>query len=47
VRGKIYKEYLTAFNISEAPTTLITAENIHEVKVAIIGEFFDFTKDNV
>ena len=36
-----------SFNITEAPSTVITADNIHQVSVCLVGEFFDYTKDNI
>ena len=36
-----------SFTSTEAPTTVITADNIHQVSVALVGDFFDYTKDNI
>ena len=36
-----------SFSRTEAPTTEITADNIHEVSVCLVGDFFDYTKDNI
>jgi hypothetical protein len=38
-RNKIYEKYLNIFKTAAALKTLITADNIHDVKVILSGTF--------
>ena len=44
VKGSLFKKYKEMVDSPKAATTLVTAENIHEVKVALTGKFI--TVDN-
>ena len=44
VKGSLFKKYKDMVDSPKAATTLLTAENIHEVKVALTGKFV--TVDN-
>ena len=39
VRGSVYKKYREMVDSPQAADVLVTAENIHEVKVALTGKF--------
>ena len=44
VKGSLFKKYKEMVDSPKAATRLVTAENIHEVKVALLGKFI--TVDN-
>jgi hypothetical protein len=45
-RGDLYSVYKAIVETQDVPTTVITADNIHEVKI-LLGDFVTLTKANV
>jgi hypothetical protein len=43
-RGSVFKKYKGIVDLNEAPTIALTSENIHEVKVVLIGNSSTATK---
>jgi hypothetical protein len=47
VRGTLFHKYKKSLESQETPTTVVTTENIHEVRVVLLGNFATLTKANV